>query len=123
MPFETSDHGQYFYSRLFGVLTPDDLVTLAAEIERLEDAAACCKDRIADCTALDEVEISFPDVLLLANRRLARTFTRRVKSAVIARKPVHIGFARMFQTLNEHPQIDIRIVASMDEALKWIVES
>jgi hypothetical protein len=123
MPFETSDHGRYLYTRLFGVLTPDDLVTLAAELERLEDAVGVSKDRIADTTALDEVEIAFPDVLLLANRRLARTFTRRVKSAVIARKSVHIGYARMFQTLTEHPQIEIRIVQSMDEALKWLAES
>jgi hypothetical protein len=122
MPFETFDQGPYLYTRLFGVLTPDDLVTLAAELERLEDAAGASKDRIADATSLDEVEIAFPDVLLLANRRLGRTFTRRVKSAVIARRSVHIGFARMFQTLNEHPQIEIRIVPSMDEALKWLAE-
>jgi hypothetical protein len=122
MPFETSDQGPYLYTRFFGVLTPDDLVTVAVELERLEDAARVSKDRIADVTALDEVEIAFPDVLLLANRRLSRTFTRRVKSVVVARKSVHIGFARMFQTLNEHPQIDIRIVPSMDEALKWLAE-
>ena len=85
MPFETSDQGEYLYARFFGVLTPDELVTLAAEIERLEDLASESKDRVADLTALGEVEISFPDVLLFANRRLSRTYTRPVKSALIAR--------------------------------------
>jgi hypothetical protein len=122
MPYEISDRGQYLYARLFGVLTPDDLVTLVDEYERVEDAAAESKDRIADLTPLDEVEIAFPDVLLLANRRRNRTFTRRVKSALVARKSLHVGFARMFQTLNEHPQIDIRIVPSMEAALKWLAE-
>ena len=122
MPYEIADRGQYLYARLFGVLTPDDLVTLVDEYERVEDAAAESKDRIVDLTPLDEVEIAFPDVLLLANRRRNRTFTRRVKSALVARKSLHVGFARMFQTLNEHPQIEIRIVQSMDAALKWLEE-
>ena len=122
MPFEITGQGRFLYARLFGALTPDDLVTLAAEFQRLEDAATASKDRITDVTDLGEVGIAFPDVLLLANRRRERQFTRRVKSAVVAPRPVHVGYARMYQTLNEHPQIDMRIVRSMDEALRWLEE-
>ena len=122
MPFEITGQGRFLYARLFGALTSDDLVTLAAEFQRLEDAGTASKDRITDVTDLGEVGIAFPDVLLLANRRRERQFTRRVKSPVVAPRPVHVGYARMYQTLNEHPQIDMRIVRSMDEALRWLEE-
>jgi hypothetical protein len=51
-----------------------------------------------------------------AEHRKAQTLANPVKSAAVAPQPVHVGFARMFQTLNEHPQITIEIFSSLRDA-------
>jgi hypothetical protein len=43
-----------------------------------------------------------------------------IRSAFVAPRPIQFGFARMFQTLNDNPKIELHIVNTMDEALLWI---
>lgn len=119
MPYEILHQGEFMLVRLFGVLTEDDLTAAVVEMARIEDASTTSKDRAIDLSEIEDIRVGFSDVLLLANRRRTRTFTARIKSALIAHRPVHVGYARMFQTLSDHPQIDIRIVGSLDEALQW----
>jgi hypothetical protein len=44
-----------------------------------------------------------------------------VKSAIVAPMPVQVGFARMFQILNDHPQIEVQLFATLAEAEAWLV--
>lgn len=122
MPFEIRDEGAFLFLRLFGVLSHADLAAIAMETERLEDASPIAKNRISDLTALEEIEVGFQAVLELADTRTRRPLATRVKSALIARRAIHFGFARMFQTLNTNPQIEVRIVATMEEALQWFAK-
>jgi hypothetical protein len=120
MPFEITIQGGILRARLFGVVTGEDLVRFAAEVRTLEDAAPGTMDRVTDITETESFDINYSDVLALAIQRRARLFDRPVKSAVIARQPVAVGFARMFQTLNDNPRIEIRLVESLEEALAWL---
>jgi hypothetical protein len=120
MPFEITTQGGIFRARLFGVVTGEDLVRFAAEIGTLEDAAPETMDRVTDITETESFDINYSDVLALAIQRRARRFDRPVRSALVARQPVAVGFARMFQTLNDNPQIEIRIVESAEAALAWL---
>jgi hypothetical protein len=122
MPFEIRDDGQFVLMRLFGVLSHADLIAAAAQLERLEDESPAPKNRICDLTSLEEIEVGFQSVLEVAEARTRRPFAAPVKSAFIARRPVHFGFARMFQTLNTNPQIELRIVTSVEEALRWFAQ-
>ncbi|MGH8187499.1 MAG: hypothetical protein ACREUC_13145 [Steroidobacteraceae bacterium] len=94
MPFEIRDEGQFLFARLFGVLSRADLVA----------------------------EVGFQSILELADTRTRRPLATPVKSALIALRPVHFGFARMFQTLNTNPQIEVRIFATIEEALQWFAK-
>lgn len=120
MPFEITNLGNHFLVKLYGVLTPDDLTRLAVEAEVAEDSVPEALDRITDMGAVERFDIGFPSVRTLAERRKKRAFSRPVKSALIAREPVQVGLARMFQSLNTNPMIEIRIVSSMQEAEEWL---
>lgn len=120
MPFEIHDEGPFLSARLFGILDLRDLNALVEEVERIESAAPAPKDRITDLTALDRIDVGFEEVFAVAHRRAQRQVTAPIRSALIAVQPVHFGFARMFQMLNDNPRINIRIFASRDEAVSWL---
>ena len=120
MPFEIRDEGRYFLVRLFGVLDLRGLDAVVAEVERLESEPAGVKDRITDLTDLERIDVGFEEVFAVANRRAQRKVPTAIRSALIAVHPVHYGFARMFQMLNDNPRIHIRIFANREEALEWL---
>jgi hypothetical protein len=121
MPFEITNHGAFLFGRLYGTVTASDLDQLANDTEALEDSIPEALDRICDITAVARFEVGFSAVNALAERRRIRKFAKRVKSAIIVQDLVHLGIARMFQTLNDNPQIEIRIFRSTAEAKEWFL--
>ncbi|MFI5166851.1 MAG: hypothetical protein ACHQQS_09550 [Thermoanaerobaculales bacterium] len=122
MPFEITYQGDFLFMRVFGVLTKRDLLNGAEEAEIVEKSLPTEMNRAIDVTSVETFEIDFPTILAVAERRRRRKYRRPIKSALIARRPIEVGFARMFQTLNDHPQIEIRIVQSLQEAKDWFTE-
>lgn len=120
MPFEIHDQGPFLSARLSGVLDLRDLNALVEEVERIESEAPAPKDRITDLTALDRIDVGFEEVFAVANRRAQRQVTAPIRSALIAVQPVHFGFARMFQMLNDNPRIQIRIFPNLNDAVLWL---
>ena len=43
-----------------------------------------------------------------------------IKTAILASNLVQFGFARMFQALNDHPQIVVAIFGDDEDALRWL---
>ncbi len=119
MPFEIRDEGSFYFARLSGVLGRADLDAVTMEIERLEDEGPP-KDRVTDLTAIERIDVGFEEVFALAERRAQRAITAPIRSALVAKRPVHYGFARMFQMLNDNPRIQIRIFATAEEAIEWL---
>jgi hypothetical protein len=105
-----------------GTLTNEDLLNAAREVADLERAHAIVPHRLSDLRPVTRLEINFQGVLELANRRLALEFPNAFKSAIVATDVAHFGFARMFQTLNDHPQIAIAIFGSDADARSWLAE-
>jgi len=98
-----------------------DLEQLATEAEALEDSVPTAMDRISDITSVERFDVGFPAVSALALRRRVRKFSKGVKSAIIVQDLVQLGLTRMFQTLNDNPQIEIRILRSVPEAKEWFL--
>jgi hypothetical protein len=119
MPFEIRDEGSHYFARLSGVLDRADLRAVMAEMERLEDTAPS-KDRVTDFTGVERIDVGFEEVFAVAVRRAQRIVPAPIRSALVAKKPVHFGFARMFQTLNDNPRIQIRIFGTAEEAVEWL---
>jgi hypothetical protein len=122
MPF-TIDASQPILRITFsGILTNQDLLDLGKEAARIESGYPVVPHRLTTMRAVERVEINFQGVLALATERLKLTFPNMFKSAIVAGDVVHYGFARMFETLNDHPQIVIAIFQDEPEALRWLSE-
>ena len=120
MPFQSRLEDGMLRLSFLGAVTNHDLVRLLDEITRLEAACSVIPDRLVDMRQVDRLEIDVTGVLGLADARRRRTFPNSFKTAIIATEPVHFGFARMFQTLNDHAQIAVSIFADDADALRWL---
>jgi hypothetical protein len=43
-----------------------------------------------------------------------------IRSAIVAILPLQIGLSRMFQILNEHPDIHVEIFQNREDAMTWL---
>ena len=79
-------------------------------------------DRITDLTAVECFDVGFREIYYFAIRRSAQRFSRVVKSAIVVHDPEQQGIARVYEALNENPQIQIRILRSVTEATEWFAD-
>jgi len=119
MPFELTTPGAILFARVFGVFTAPELNHLAWEAEIAEASHPVSLDRITDLTAVERFEVGFREIYYFAIRRSAQRFSRIVKSAIVVQEPVQLGMARVYEAVNENPQIQIRILRSVTEATEW----
>jgi hypothetical protein len=122
MPFELTTPGAILNARIFGVFTAPELNHLAWKAEIAEASHPVSLDRITDLTAVERFEVGFREIFYFALRRSAQRFSRVVKSAIIVQEPEQHGIARMYEALNENPQIQIRILRSVTEATEWFAD-
>jgi hypothetical protein len=122
MPFELTTAGAILFARVFGVFTAPELNHLASEAEIAEASAPVSLDRITDLTAVERFEVGFREIYYFALRRSLQRFSKVVKSAIVVQEPVQLGIARVYEALNENPQIQIRILRSVTEAKEWFAD-
>src|SRR5262249_4602736 len=116
MPFEFTTPGAILFARLSGVFTAPELNHLADEAEIAEASHPIALDRMTDLTAVERFEVSFREIYYFAIRRSAQRFSRVVKWAIVVQDAEQDAMARVYEALNETPQIRIRIVRSVTEA-------
>ena len=103
-----------------GHLTDGDLATVAESLAEIEAAAEVSPDRLSDLTDVTSIALNFVAMELFAAKRRAAVLRNPVRSALVAPTQLQYGFARMFQTLNDHPEIEIQLFRDMDSGLHWI---
>lgn len=121
MPFDISRTPDYALIRVTGTVSAEDLHGLARSMKQLEDENPPF-DRITDLTGIESIDVAYPEVHDFANQRSARQFSRTVRSALVANQPLQVGYARMFQSLNDNASIEIRVFRSFDDASRWVCE-
>ena len=119
MPYTLTIENNVLRFTLTGRITGSDLMSAAAEARIYEENAPVIPHRITDLDGA-ELAIHYTDVSALAEKRRGLRFPNPFKSAIIARNPQQLGYARMFQTLNDNPQITIRIFSDELSASQWI---
>ena len=119
MPFEIAEEHDYLVIRLTGVVAPADLVGMAEVLREYEERSHP-RDRLIDLTAIESTTIAYAEVAELADNRRKLPFAAWIRSAILTARPMQYGFARMFQTLNDNPRIEIRIFNDRLAAMNWI---
>jgi hypothetical protein len=120
MSYNRSYDGPTLVITLAGVLTPADLQAAAEDIRALEAGGTHTPHRLIDLRGITEAAIGYAEMANLAEWSRARPLASPIRSAMLVSQPVQLGFARMFQILNEHPQITMRIFEDEVAARLWI---
>lgn len=55
------------------------------------------------------MDIGFTDVSAFAKRRRLQIARNAIRTALVARRPVEVGFARMWGTMNDLPNLTVEI--------------
>src|SRR5262245_23408886 len=105
---------------LSAMVTGEDLRKAADSMDESEAANRPVPPRLTDLTGVTELKIGYPEVQALADRRRATRFANDFRSAIVVSAPSQLGMARMFQTLNDNPQITIEIFTDRASALAWV---
>lgn len=119
MPYSIRLEDGVLRGEFSGVLTNADLAGIARDVEPFERAPVV-PHRVVDLTPVTRIEIDFPGVQAAVERRLRLRFANSFKTAIVVVNLVQYGFSRMFQTLNDHPQITISIFPTVPDALAWL---
>jgi hypothetical protein len=107
---------------LFGTVTLADLLSAGEEARRIEAEAPVSPPRITDMSRVDDLDLDYWRMEEFAARRRIAPLKNKVRSAIVAPSQVQYGFARMFQTLNDNPLIEIRIFSEHAAAELWLDE-
>ncbi len=123
MPYKITVENKVLRITLTGRVTSLDFDGIVTEAKNYEQNVDVVPHRITDMTGIVELGVNYPEISALAEKRRELHFPNPFKSAIIAVSKQHVGYARMFQTLNDNPQIAIRIFPDEASASEWIASS
>jgi hypothetical protein len=106
--------------RLSGAIQNDDLLELLRLVQEAESRTPATPPRLTDLSGLTELRLTFAGMNDVVRLRKGVTFPNSFKSAIVAPELAQFGFARMFQTLNDHRQIEIKVFRDLPSARDWL---
>ncbi|MCC5835919.1 MAG: hypothetical protein JJU20_14425 [Opitutales bacterium] len=109
--------------RLSGFLSLEDLMSVSKQLRALEDASPISIHRLTDMTDVAGSSLSFETMEDFVATRRHVALKNSIRSAIVAPGLLAYGLARMFQSLNNNPQIEVKLFKVLDEALFWISDS
>jgi hypothetical protein len=77
-------------------------------------------NRIEDMRKLHGIHIGFTELMDFAQNLRTIQLSKPVKTAILTSNPLQYGVARMFQSILEHPQMEIKIFSDEEEASHWL---
>jgi hypothetical protein len=102
------------------LLTVRDIFPLAKEMNLIDNKYSILPNRLVDLRKVKSFDGDFNSVFDLAKIRVAKKFPNHFKSALVVANELQLGFARMFQTLSDNPQITIKVFLDEQKALEWL---
>lgn len=120
MPVSIEYKESLIHMRLYGCIDTAAMTEALAELTAMEEQGPFIPSRVTDTTGITHYELGFDEMLALATTRRSTIFPNCFKSAIIVGNEEQTGFARMFQTLNTNPQIEIQIFDDARKALEWV---
>lgn len=103
-----------------GEVIPADIIAIGEKAGAFDRGCAVILDRLIDTSAMTGGPVGYREVSdFVANRRRV-TFPNSYKCAVVATTDLQRGFARMVQTLLDHPQIKLEIFSDVKSAEEWL---
>lgn len=123
MPFTLRMEEELFVLELNGTVTTHDFKAMAEAVLAFEREQRPTPSRLTDMSGVTALSIDYDDIDRVARMRRASPPTDPIRSAIFAPTPVQFGMARMFQTLNNHPNVTVEVFRDRAAALDWLRET
>jgi hypothetical protein len=120
MAFQIIPQPEYLRVIITGRLTRDEVVAVGLAVREIETASERVPDRLTDVSGVEINELTGEDIQNFARRRREARYPNRFRNAILAPQPAQYGYARMFQTLIDHPDIDTQVFSDEVAAIGWL---
>ena len=115
------DKAELMVARPKGILDASESMRIVEFIEIKEVESETGFNRFCDLTGLDGIRLSFADVSALAARRAKFNPNNiHVKSAFLAKHPLSLAIARMYQQLLCSERIEVRVFSNLEDSADWL---
>ena len=120
MAYQIKEEPTFIRITFSGTIKPRELQAALKQLETMEAASVILPPRLIDLSKVKQSEVMAEDVQAVAAKRKTRRFPNAFRCAIIAPQPAQYGYARMFQSLADHPDIKIQVFDTVPEATAWL---
>jgi len=116
-------HPAYWRAVFSGSFINDDFRNLITKIRKIrDDSPLVPPNGIIDMRELSTIDLDFGAVMAVANARQNGSNGKEMRIAIVADAPIQYGYARMFLTLLNHRQVNIRVFLDDEQGVfQWIL--
>jgi len=101
-------------------LSDNDFRVMNEEIAVVEKEYSLVPHFIVKLNAVKIFHGDYHSVQMLAKQRANITYPNTLLEAFVVTNDFQMGFARMYQTVNDNPQVTIKIFKDELQAIEWI---
>ena len=101
-------------------LSDNDFLLINKEIEIIEQKYSALPHFIVNLKNVNTFNGDYQSIQELATSRKAKKFPNHILEAIVVSNNFQMGFARMYQTCNDNPQLTIKIFQEETKAVEWI---
>jgi hypothetical protein len=101
-------------------LSDNDFRLINEEIEIIEEEYSVVPNFIVSLNNVKTFNGNYYSVQKLAKQRTEKIFPNNIIEAILVTNDFQMGFARMYQTVNDNPQLTIKIFKDEAKAIEWI---
>jgi len=112
--------GMWIHILFGGTITASDLTSAIQSMIELESHVSPTPNRLVDFEPSATLAIGFADIANVAHVRRALAPANPIRTAVVVHTATQQGFARMFQTLNDHPLVTVAVFSDRAAAEAWL---
>jgi hypothetical protein len=123
VPFQIQIAGPILLNTFSGDVTGAEFIEFAGELKRVEGDFERVPNRLTDLSGVTTWETGYMIMDELTRNRRAQVFSNKFRSAIVGPTPHTFGIGRMFQSLNDNPQIEMQVFKTKVEAEEWLMKS
>jgi len=120
MAVDLTYDGRWIHVLFSGTITATDLTSVMQSMIELESHISPTPNRLVDFEPSATLAIGFADMANVAHVRRTLAPANPIRTAIVVHSPTQQGYARMFQTLNDHPLVTIAVFSDRAAAEAWL---
>jgi len=101
-------------------LSDNDFRLVNEEFENIEKQYSVVPNFIVSLNNVKTFNGDYHSVQKLATQRAEITFPNKILEAILVTNDFQMGFARMYQIVNNNPQLTVEIFKDEAKAIEWI---